>query len=78
FFELGGHSLLVITFIERLQQQGYWVSVRTVFTHPVLADMAEFIDSGQESAMAITIPPNVIPDYFEQSTGNSNIEEFRI
>ena len=62
FFELGGHSLMVVTLIERLRQRGMSATVRTVFTSPVLADMAVAITEQSKSAKHINIPPNPIPD----------------
>uniref|UniRef100_UPI00068B5399 non-ribosomal peptide synthetase n=1 Tax=Andreprevotia chitinilytica TaxID=396808 RepID=UPI00068B5399 len=62
FFELGGHSLMVVTLIEQLRQRGLIADVRTVFTTPTLAAMAEVITAGQAgSASTSLVPPNLIP-----------------
>jgi amino acid adenylation domain-containing protein len=57
FFELGGHSLLAIRLIERLRRRQLHVDVRTLFTTPTLAALAEKTSS--ESA-SIVIPPRPI------------------
>nr|WP_269749511.1 non-ribosomal peptide synthetase [Xenorhabdus lircayensis] len=62
FFELGGHSLLVVSVIERLRQRGWALDVRTVFTAPVLADLAREIQVSPEEVPAFIVPPNRIPD----------------
>ena len=60
FFELGGHSLLVIALVNRLRQQGWQTDMRSVFTNPTLAKLAEEVDGGRA---AVTVPPNRIgPD----------------
>jgi acyl carrier protein len=44
FFELGGHSLLAVRVISRVQQVlDVEISLRTLFTRPVLADFAQEI-----------------------------------
>nr|WP_255457945.1 non-ribosomal peptide synthetase [Rhodanobacter sp. K2T2] len=40
FFELGGNSLLAIAMLERLRDNDIELDVRTLFEHPVLADLA--------------------------------------
>ncbi|KAF8947120.1 hypothetical protein BGZ46_005652, partial [Entomortierella lignicola] len=40
FFMLGGHSLLAVRMIEHLRQQGYALSVRTLFENPSLHALA--------------------------------------
>lgn len=60
FFELGGHSLLVITMIQRLREQGWSVDARTVFSVPVLVDMAATIASSSYSIGNYVIPPNLL------------------
>ncbi|MBD2798958.1 non-ribosomal peptide synthetase, partial [Xenorhabdus sp. M] len=62
FFELGGHSLLVVSVIERLRQQGWALDVRTVFTAPVLADLARAIQASPEENPVFIVPSNQIPD----------------
>jgi amino acid adenylation domain-containing protein/natural product biosynthesis luciferase-like monooxygenase protein len=61
FFELGGHSLMVITLIERLRQQGLRLDVRSVFSAPTLAAMAEKVQTVEAGAGAKAVPPNLIP-----------------
>ncbi|NHB98846.1 condensation domain-containing protein, partial [Photorhabdus stackebrandtii] len=62
FFELGGHSLLVVSVIERLRQRGWELDVRTVFTAPILADLARAIQVSPGDVPAFVVPPNRIPD----------------
>jgi amino acid adenylation domain-containing protein len=40
FFDLGGHSLLAIRVLERMRRAGLQADVRTLFSVPVLADLA--------------------------------------
>src|SRR5689334_15477774 len=58
FFDLGGHSLLAITLIERMRRSGLKVDVRSLFSTPVLAELAASVDA---SGSAIEVPPNRIP-----------------
>jgi amino acid adenylation domain-containing protein len=44
FFELGGHSLLAITLSERMRQEGLRANVRSIFTHPTVADLATIVE----------------------------------
>ena len=44
FFALGGNSLLIIQFIERLGQRGLKIEVASVFSVPVLCEMAQNIE----------------------------------
>ncbi|WP_350307705.1 condensation domain-containing protein, partial [Photorhabdus viridis] len=62
FFELGGHSLLVVSVIERLRQRGWELDVRTVFTAPILAELARAIQISPGDVPAFVVPPNRIPD----------------
>ncbi|MFC7519065.1 amino acid adenylation domain-containing protein, partial [Herbaspirillum sp. GCM10030257] len=60
FFRLGGHSLLAITLIERMRRAGLHADVRSLFTHPVLAELAS--EAGSSSA-TVVVPDNLIaPD----------------
>ena len=73
FFELGGHSLMVISLIQRLHERGLFTDVRTIFSAPILSDMAIAIAGNQSQSLAIEIPPNLIDTAFR-----SDMEEFRI
>ncbi|SDH57255.1 amino acid adenylation domain-containing protein [Vibrio xiamenensis] len=58
FFELGGHSLLAIQLIERLQQSGWTLSIKALFSQPTLQALAKTLtQSGDEAQVA----ENVIP-----------------
>ncbi|WP_244175563.1 non-ribosomal peptide synthetase [Xenorhabdus vietnamensis] len=59
FFELGGHSLLIVSLIEELRNIGWKLDVRSVFSVPVLTDMAQAI---QRDTSAFVVPPNLIPE----------------
>jgi amino acid adenylation domain-containing protein/non-ribosomal peptide synthase protein (TIGR01720 family) len=57
FFQLGGHSLVALRVAARIAQAlGRTVSLKALFTHPVLADLARHID--RESAAA---GPPILP-----------------
>ncbi|HYR11609.1 MAG TPA: AMP-binding protein, partial [Longimicrobium sp.] len=58
FFELGGHSLLIVKLIERMRRRDLHVEVRTLFTKPAIADLAEAM-SGH--SLEVQVPPNLIP-----------------
>ena len=58
FFALGGHSLLAVRVIERMRRAELHADVRTLFTAPTLADLANAV--GGEHGL-IEVPPNVIP-----------------
>ena len=45
FFDLGGHSLLTIQLVEQLRQRGWTLPVQRIFTHPVLADLAQHVST---------------------------------
>ncbi|NOS87519.1 MAG: amino acid adenylation domain-containing protein [Methylococcaceae bacterium] len=59
FFELGGHSLLIVTLVERLRTAGFSIDVRTVFTAPVLAEMAAALTDASPKP---SVPANLITD----------------
>lgn len=60
FFELGGHSLLVVSLMDRLREQQLPIDVRTVFTTPVLHELAASIknrlqaNADRDSTLAIS------------------------
>ncbi|HYR10534.1 MAG TPA: AMP-binding protein, partial [Longimicrobium sp.] len=58
FFELGGHSLLAIKLIERMRRAGLYTDVRTLFTTPVLAELALAVGGASPE---MEIPANGIP-----------------
>ncbi|WP_010288159.1 phosphopantetheine-binding protein, partial [Pectobacterium brasiliense] len=60
FFELGGHSLMAVSLIERLRNVGLTLDVRSIFSAPVLSDMAQAIEAHQDKP-AVVVPPNRIP-----------------
>ncbi|WP_442316500.1 non-ribosomal peptide synthase/polyketide synthase [Xenorhabdus aichiensis] len=59
FFELGGHSLMIVSLIERLRGFGRRLEVRSVFSAPVLTEIAQSI---QDNTDAFAVPPNRIPE----------------
>ncbi|MBD2782766.1 non-ribosomal peptide synthetase, partial [Xenorhabdus szentirmaii] len=65
FFELGGNSLMAVNLIERLRGLGQALDVRSVFSAPVLTDMAQAIQAHQGKP-AFVVPPNPI-------TGDSTV-----
>ena len=60
FFELGGHSLLALKLLERLRQQGWPSSVKTLFKYPGLMDFVQQLHAADDAG-AIVVPPNLIP-----------------
>ncbi|SFH02542.1 amino acid adenylation domain-containing protein [Duganella sp. CF458] len=60
FFELGGHSLLVVRVIGELKQRGWQADVRSVFSNPTVASLAQVIQAAA-SAYSIDVPPAMIP-----------------
>jgi amino acid adenylation domain-containing protein len=57
FFELGGHSLLAVTLLERMRKAGVPTSLRSLFTTPTIAALAQSLDD----AAKVEVPPNAIP-----------------
>ncbi|PHM76096.1 Amino acid adenylation [Xenorhabdus cabanillasii JM26] len=62
FFELGGHSLMIVSLIDRLRSFGWRLDVRSVFSAPILTEMAQAILAYQGDANAFAVPPNLIPE----------------
>ncbi|WP_365731752.1 amino acid adenylation domain-containing protein [Ramlibacter sp.] len=59
FFALGGHSLLAVQLIERMRRADIPVDVRTLFSQPTIAALAE----GQGRVRAeVAVPPNGIAE----------------
>jgi amino acid adenylation domain-containing protein len=59
FFDLGGHSLLVLRLVARLREKLHVkMEVRDLFEHPVLEDLARFLDP----AAPFQLPPIVPVD----------------
>jgi aryl carrier-like protein len=58
FFALGGHSFLAVSLIERLRQQNLHVDVRTLFSTPTVAALAEEVSS---NGAVIEVPATKIP-----------------
>jgi aryl carrier-like protein len=58
FFELGGHSLLIVKLIERMRRRDLHVEVGTLFTKPIIADLAEAVSGHSPEE---PVPPNLIP-----------------
>ena len=58
FFELDGHSLLAITLIERMRRGGLQMDVRSLFTSPILSELAAALGSQEK---AVEVPPNLNP-----------------
>jgi hypothetical protein len=40
FFELGGHSLMAVEFVDRLRRSNFQIDIRTIFTTPILSEIA--------------------------------------
>ncbi|HVY40056.1 MAG TPA: condensation domain-containing protein, partial [Polyangia bacterium] len=58
FFALGGHSLLAVTLVERMRRAGLHADVRTVFSNPSVAGLAQALAPEPAGAQ---VPPNLIP-----------------
>ena len=52
FFELGGHSLIAVKLLGRMRQQGWQVSLTTLFTHPTLSRLAQAAET-QKTAPSV-------------------------
>ncbi|RHZ46418.1 uncharacterized protein CDV56_103550 [Aspergillus thermomutatus] len=56
WWRLGGDSLRAIRLVGELQMEGLFITVREIFQHPVLADMAAVIKRETASSSAVTNP----------------------
>ncbi|BET96662.1 hypothetical protein TCT1_15830 [Xenorhabdus sp. TCT-1] len=61
FFELGGHSLMIVNLIEQLHNLGWRLDVRSVFSTPILSELAQTILAYQDNTCAFEVPPQLIP-----------------
>jgi amino acid adenylation domain-containing protein/thioester reductase-like protein len=57
FFRLGGHSLLAVRAVTAMRAAlGVHVAVRDVFAHPVLKDLATWLESGSGAHLPAIVP----------------------
>ena len=56
FFQLGGHSLLAVELLERLRQRGLGIEMRSLFSSPVLSELARNLGKQWN----VSVPPNVL------------------
>ncbi|HEX8613863.1 MAG TPA: non-ribosomal peptide synthase/polyketide synthase [Telluria sp.] len=62
FFELGGHSLLAVQLMERMRRQHLAADIRTLFSQPTLAALAQAVDEATSTGGGeVAVPPNAIP-----------------
>ncbi|KAF0146929.1 MAG: non-ribosomal peptide synthetase, partial [bacterium] len=63
FFDLGGHSLLATRLVSRIRDHfGIGMPLRVLFEHPVLGDLAAWLDRQQrEGTLRIAVTPESAP-----------------
>ncbi|HEX8613864.1 MAG TPA: amino acid adenylation domain-containing protein [Telluria sp.] len=61
FFELGGHSLLAVQLMERMRRQDLAADIRTLFSQPTLAALAQAVDDAGKGNASTEVPANAIP-----------------
>ncbi|MDH6117669.1 non-ribosomal peptide synthetase component F [Kitasatospora sp. GAS204A] len=63
FFELGGHSLIAATLLARINERlGVALTVRELFGHPRLVDIAELVDRQRTAPAAVPATPSQVQD----------------
>uniref|UniRef100_UPI0012902FD9 amino acid adenylation domain-containing protein n=1 Tax=Xenorhabdus sp. KJ12.1 TaxID=1851571 RepID=UPI0012902FD9 len=60
FFELGGHSLIAVRLLNYMSKQGMAVSLTTLFSYPILCDLAQAINS-QSAKPSSPLDANPVP-----------------
>jgi amino acid adenylation domain-containing protein len=69
FFELGGHSLLAVQLVERLRREGLHADMRTLFSQPTLAALAQSLEEAHRTGWRpVAVPDNAIPPGCEMIT----------
>jgi amino acid adenylation domain-containing protein len=76
FFELGGHSLLAIRVVERMRKEGLHTEVITLFATPTLAELAESVRDGEDTAPPSGIP--VVPLVQDSGDAEDGRKEWRL
>lgn len=72
FFELGGHSLIAATLLARINERlGVEISIRDLFSHPRLVDIAGLVDRQRGAAPLVTV---VEPAQGEDESGSEGEE----
>ncbi|HKQ08153.1 MAG TPA: AMP-binding protein [Blastocatellia bacterium] len=71
FFELGGNSLLVVRVIARLRRAGLQADPHTLFTMPVLAELAAAIN---QPISVVEVPPSLIPEASKPEESPNTVE----
>ena len=59
FFSIGGDSIKSIQIVSKLKAKGYQIAVKDIFQHPVLGDMANYIQSGGQEIDQSVVTGNV-------------------